>query len=383
MPFRRSLVPTDRIGEAYTGPDKSVHVPPLRTSQALTTPICVVEDSELTEDPSQVSFQALPPDFYPPPPRRIGALWRRLLAFLIDSFAVGFIGLFLGYFFFDLFMSLGPAGRLIGYFVGLFYFAIPESSFGHGQSLGKRLLLLQVVNSDGGLLTIEQSLIRYTIFAIPWFLNGLPLPISRTPWTVGLLLGLAVFGLGGATIYLMLFNRNTRQGVHDVAAGCYVAEAGRDDPVTAHPVWKPHWFIAVTLGVLAVISGIMMQKLAHRGSMLQLLADDSQVESLPGVQSAGILRVTEYRHGNPLGVTLLVKVRCTIPNSDQEALANQIADSLITTDPTIDQYSNLRIVLIRGYDIGIAHSSFSQTYSDTPAHWRQQFFAVPSQLPAH
>lgn len=334
-------------------------------------------------NPPQLAFETLPASPYPPPRRRIGALWRRVIAFAIDVLIVGLIGLALGYVFFDLLMSLGPAGRLVGYSVGLVYFAIPESSIGHGQSLGKRLLLLQVVNRDGGLLTVEQSLVRYTVFAIPWFLNGLSLPISRMSWAVGLLLGLAVFGLGSATIYLMLFNRNTRQGVHDLAAGSYVAEAGRDDPVTAHPIRKPHWFIAAALIVLAVNAGILMQRLAHRGTMLQLLADAHQVESLPGVQSALILRVTEYRHGNPQGVTLLVKVRGTVSDFDEEALANQVADSLITTDPTIDQYSNLRIVLTRGYDIGIAHSSFSQTYSGTPARWREQLFGVPPQEPAH
>jgi uncharacterized RDD family membrane protein YckC len=314
--------------------------------------------------------------------RRIGALWRRILAFLIDSVAILIAGSILGYVFFGLFMELGPAGRLVGYFVGFCYFAIVESSYGHGQSLGKRFLLLQVVDKDGSPLSIEKSAIRYTVFAIPWLLIAVALPISRTPSLMSLLLGGFIFGVGGATLYLMVFNRNTRQCVHDLAAGSYVAEAGSNGPVAACPVWKPHWFVAADIVLLAAFGGILMQRAKERGSTAQLFADARQVELLPGVQSASILRVTAQDR-NSKGDGLLVQVRCTISNSDQEALASQIADSIVTTDPTIDQYGMLRIVLIRGYDIGIFRSSFSQTYSDTPGHWREQFFAVPPEEPAH
>lgn len=329
-----------------------------------------------------LAFENFPAAPYPPRLRRIGALWRRILAFLIDGIVIGFIGSALGYIFFDLFMGLGAAGCLVGYFVGMFYFAIPESSFGNGQSLGKRLLLLQVVDRNGDLLSIEQSMIRYTVFAIPWLLNGIPLPISRTPWAVSLLLGLAIFGLGSSSIYLMVFNRNTRQGVHDLMVGSYLAESRKDGPVAASSIWRPHWFIAGAIIILTAVTGFIVRRSEQQGSMRQLFADVQQVESLPGVQSASILRVSSY-HQNAKVTSLLVNVRCTVSNVDQEPLANQIADSLVTTDPTIDQYSLLRIVLIRGYDIGIAHSSFSQSYSDTPANWRQEFFLVPPQLPAH
>jgi uncharacterized RDD family membrane protein YckC len=336
----------------------------------------------LTTTPPQLAFDTLPVSPYPAPPRRIGALWRRFVAFLIDGIVIAFIGSVLGYIFFALFMDLGPAGCLVGYFVGMFYFAIPESFFGNGQSLGKRLLLLQVVNRKGELLSIEQSIIRYTVFAVPWFLSGISLNISRTSWAVFLLVALAIFGIGGASLYLMVFNRNTRQGVHDLVVGGYVAESRKNGPITAQRIWKLHWLVAAAIVVLAIAGGIEMQRLRVQGTIPQLLTDIRQVELLPGVQSASILRIATHDHGNK-DISLVVKVRCNVSNSDQEALANQVADSVITIDPTIDQYSLLRIVLIRGYDIGIARSSFSQSYADTPAHWRQEFFLVPPQMPSH
>lgn len=328
---------------------------------------------------SQSSSETVPAPPYPSPPRRIGALWRRFLAFLVDVAVIGLIGVCLGYFFFGLLMGLGPAGRLVGYLVGFFYFAVPESAFGRGQSLGKRLLSLQVVDRGGNLISIERSFLRYTIFALPWFLSELPLTASRTPSAAAFLLFLAIFGSGAASLYLMLFNRRTRQGVHDLAAIAFVAESGNDRPFTARPIWKLHWFAVSAVVVLSAGAGIASLSFQH--ATPQLLADARQVDSLPGVQSARLLRTSSY-HAGAEDLTLTVEVRCTISTPDQQALANQVADSVLTIDPTIDQYSNLRIVLIRGYDIGIARASFSQTYSDSPARWRRQFFLVPPQLPA-
>ena len=62
-----------------------------------------------------------------------------------------------------------------------------------------------------------------------------------------ILLGVIVFGVGGSTLYLMVFNRRTRQGLHDLAVGSYVIRAGDTGPVETKPMWKVHWAI---LGLL-------------------------------------------------------------------------------------------------------------------------------------
>jgi uncharacterized RDD family membrane protein YckC len=370
------------IGAAYTDPNPDRgHASSATNLQAHPVLALLRERTPLSAEPPQLTFEVLPTTQFPLAPRRLGALWRRLLAFAIDAIIVGVAGLTLGYIFFDLFMGLGPAGRLVGYFVGFFYFAIPESSFGNGQSVGKRLLSLQIVNADGMPLSIERSSIRYTLFAIPWFVYGLALPITRTPPLVDFLLGMGVFALGGAGLYLMLFNRNTRQGVHDVAAGSYVVEARGDGVVQVQPVGRVHWIMTAVIVILAAAAGIAGPKFATH-AFPQMLEDQGQVEQLPGVQSASMQRVITDR-GGAKDVSLTVKVRCVVATTDEQALANQVADSIITTDPGVDQYSMLRVVIVRGYDIGIAHGWFSQTYSDTPAGWKREFFGVPPQLPAH
>ncbi len=206
----------------------------------------------------------IPSFAFDPPPvaetltatRSIGSFWRRFFAFFVDSLILGIIGFTLGAIFFDTLSQLGPWGKLLGFLIAVPYFAVTESNVGGGRSLGKRLLRLRVVDAQGNTLPFEHSFARYTVFAAPFFLNKLALPVSKTPWVVFILLGVIVFGVGGATLYLLIFNRNTRQGLHDLAVGSYVVRAGDTGPVETKPFWKPHRVIAGSLLVLTLVGGV-------------------------------------------------------------------------------------------------------------------------------
>jgi hypothetical protein len=55
----------------------------------------------------------------PQPPRRIGVLWRRFLAAVIDFIILGIIGHLVAWPFFDTLVALGPAAKLVGFFIAL------------------------------------------------------------------------------------------------------------------------------------------------------------------------------------------------------------------------------------------------------------------------
>lgn len=156
----------------------------------------------------------------PPPPAlpalptslRLGARWRRALAFSVDLALLGIVSGLICIPFFNALSGIGAWGRLIGLAVVLAYFGYFDSVHGAGQSLGKRLFRVQVVDASGNPLRLERILLRTAIFAIPLLVNQLPVPISRTPVYVETLLGLVIFGVGGAMAYLMLFNRRPRPG---------------------------------------------------------------------------------------------------------------------------------------------------------------------------
>jgi TonB family protein len=317
------------------------------------------------------------PEFaIPQPLRRIGLLRRRLLAALIDCVILGIIGHFVAWPFFDTLVALGPGAKLVGFFIALLYFAVPESSIGHGASLGKRFLLLQVVHADGSTLTVEESLIRYTIFAAPFFLCGLALPLPRFPLPLFYLLLALISSVGGLTQYLIVFNRSTRQGLHDLSVKCFVAEADRTGPVAAKPIWKPHWRIAAALLVVLVIGGgVLSLELLNWPPYLYLMDDARMVEQVDGVQSASphVILQRDAKTGAS-STYLAVVIRCACQQDTEETVANEAAKALIEGDLNFPSYARVIIYVVRGYDIGIASSLPSQTYSDTPTRWSQRLF---------
>jgi uncharacterized RDD family membrane protein YckC len=313
------------------------------------------------------------------PHRQIGELWRRVLAGFIDFVILGIIGHLVAWPFSTTLIALGPVAPLVGYFIGMLYFAVPESSIGHGASLGKRLLLLQVVHADGSLLTIEESLIRYTLFSVPIFLGDSPLPLSRTPWAVICLKAFVSIGLGVFTDYLIIFNRNTRQGVHDLSVKSFVAQADRTGIVSVGKIWTLHWLIAAALVfILAEVASLLGVAMPQMGAFRQIMNDYRLVEQVDGVQSANIMASSLYDSSRGWKTqVLVVMIHCNCQESAEEYVADEAAIALLRGDPHVPEFQKISIVVLRGYNIGIASSITSEHYSDTPDGWSMRLLGVP------
>ena len=106
----------------------------------------------------------------------VASLWPRFAAFVVDAFILYALGRGVGAVFFDTLSQLGPWGHLLGFFIALGYFATLDSSIGNGQTFGKRVLRVRVANAQGTPISLGKSVLRFTVFAIPQFLNGLQLP---------------------------------------------------------------------------------------------------------------------------------------------------------------------------------------------------------------
>ena len=149
----------------------------------------------------------------------IAGFWKRLLAFIIDGLLLGIVGFLLGLMFFEQFARLGGWGRLVGFIITVSYFGVFNGSIGKGQTIGKRFTKLNVIDRDGQFLSPRKSFPRSAILVLPFFLNGALIPTSVIMSPLGILIGLIVFGIGGAIVYLYIFNRRTRQSLHDLAVG--------------------------------------------------------------------------------------------------------------------------------------------------------------------
>jgi len=313
------------------------------------------------------------------PDRRIGALWRRIVAFLADAFIVGLAGFIITVPFFDTLSRLGSYGRLLGFMLALPYFAILNSSIGNGQTLGKRWMHIQVTDEQGQTISFGKSLVRYTVFAVPYYLNQITLPTTRTPWIISSSISVVIFVVGGATLYMVLLNRRTRQGVHDLAVGSYVVDSNKTGPLRKQPIWKAHWLILGSLIVALTLSGAFLgNKLEKWGPFPELFEDIRLVEGMEGVQSAGAQDLNWVNWGSETKKKILViNVQWTGKSAEEEAVANQIAKLILEHDSNVANHDLLKVVMIRGYDLGIAHAQVSRSFEHTPSDWKSRLYGTP------
>jgi uncharacterized RDD family membrane protein YckC len=323
----------------------------------------------------------------------IGSLWRRTLAFVVDGLILYAVGRIVGSAFFDKLSHLGPLALLLGFCLALAYFAILDSGIGSGQTLGKRLLRLKVVNAQGSLIKWERSAARYTFFALPYFLIGLRFPIESTPWIIPFLISFIAFGIGGSTLYLLVFNRRTGQGLHDVTMGTYVVESGASGPLTTEQIWGMHWWaissFLLLLTLTALSKGVSINWHQKSGHVYQDEEDARLIEKLGGVQTSEVRVLGSNRSDRGAILNLLPKkkraivtVQWTGEAGDRQSIADQAARIILQNDPRVEKQDLIRIEVGRVYDLGIASGNDYQTFTHTYAEWSQRVLgASPAQSP--
>jgi uncharacterized RDD family membrane protein YckC len=302
-------------------------------------------------------------------PPQIAGFWRRSAAFLIDALIIGIVGFILGRFLQDQFEAMGQWGRLVGFVITLAYFGIMESRVFQGCTFGKLAMDIQVVTTAGVPLGIRKALLRSTVFWIPYFLNNLYLGKAASNLVLSAIDALLVFGLGGAIVYLYLFNRRTRQSLHDLLVGVIVVRARRSAAPAMLPVWRGHMAVVVVLFVLLIGFVGYGPSLLGKGLLQSLAQVQQQVSRLPGVRSAAIVEGTNIVSGGASTHVVAIKVVTTGP-VDDENLARTIADIALAVDPSARQADTLSVTLARGYDIGIASKWVAKTFNAPLAELR-------------
>lgn len=308
--------------------------------------------------------------------RAICGFWRRLFALTIDSIFIGIIGLIIGSVGYNFFSQLGGYGRLIGFAIALTYFGFANSSIFGGQTLGKKIFKIQVIGANGETISLPKSLLRYTMLSLPFFFNGAPIApdIMHHP-VVMMSLALIVFFMGGSIIYLYIFNRRTRQSVHDLVVGTYVINF--DEPLAAESVWKGHM---VTIGIFLVLiivgTTVIIPKLAQKKLFAELLIAQQQIQASGMVHYSTLSSGSSWTYNSNsdnknehtyLAVNAVMKYR---PENFEKSIA-EIATLVINSFPSLYEKDSLMINAIYGYDIGIARAWKNQNQQASPAEWEK------------
>lgn len=217
----------------------------------------------------------------------ISGFWRRVGALLIDTFVLGGVGFLLGLVLESVFFQMGVWGRFIGFTVALVYFGVMNSKVSNGQTLGKKVLKLRVVNSINAPISVGKSILRYIILATPFSLNGAY--FSNEAMSAYLIYPLSFIVAGGlfSIFYLYIFNRVTRQSLHDLMVGTFVVNTD----IKKHEVgkiWKMHFIMVVLLFVVAGLAPAFTAQFVENEPFKDMLTTQVALSNMPNISYASV-----------------------------------------------------------------------------------------------
>jgi uncharacterized RDD family membrane protein YckC len=313
-------------------------------------------------------------DIYHDDYRIVGGFWKRILAFIIDGIILGFAGSVIGLLFYDQLASLGKWGSVLGFFLALPYFCLLNSAIGNGQTIGKKIVKIEVIDRDGKHISVIRSLVRYIILGLPYFLGGTIISAFYTTTLLGQLIGFIVFGFWGIILYLYIFNRHTRQSLHDLLVGTYVVKTIPKGSVHFEPIWKPHLIIGWFFFIVVYISALTLGNVFLKGALHEILSLQHSIQSTGDVQETIISSSFPSQTKNSF-----IRINAIWNNKPQdfEVAANKIAVIVMRDYPDVMSKDNLIININYGYNIGIASVWKSKTFKHSPQEWKTALQSLP------
>ncbi|VWD64543.1 MULTISPECIES: RDD family protein [Burkholderia cepacia complex] len=297
--------------------------------------------------------------------------WRRTAAFSIDSILLGLIGLAIAILFFDALSTIGEWGRMIGFLIGSIYFGLLEGGSRH-QSLGKRVMQIRVADStapDGPGPGYLRAWSRYALIAVPLILGGIAfidLPALHEPGTEWLATanGAVMFFWGMALLYLLVFNRPSRQTVQDLLTASRVVRVATSVEEAA-PVGRKHWAILAALGLLLFAgSRFAATRLIDDDRMADIRQIQRAASTVPGVIQSGVwignMRVVGPADQTPKAIATITVLSNT-PTLLNKAGATAVAHAALSASAWLRKQDLVNVVSVRAVNLGIAT-------------WRNQFF---------
>jgi uncharacterized RDD family membrane protein YckC len=301
--------------------------------------------------------------------------WRRVFADLLDSLVLMIFGFAIGYPFRHAFSSMGLHALWVGLACSFLYFGILHTRFGSGQTLGKRWLGIQVLKRDGSFLSLGSSLIRYLAVSFVVY-NGLygsllaflPAKASIAVGSVFLLLVIWAF----FACFLLIPMHPLKRGLHDLAAGsvvvykgCYNAAAidRMENPAKAS---RALWILS---GGTLVVAGLFVAGLltiqSHLGGDLdelsRLAATLSRDYDIRVVKD-----LTPSSGGQPiLSVEVFLPLARFEDKADRERTRNDVYKRIQGNFRNLGRYQKVRIIILSGFDLGIASIKVSDAGNDT------------------
>ena len=292
-------------------------------------------------------------------------VYSRLGALLVDTIILGSVGLLLGLIFESVFVKMGQWGVLFGLIIMLLYFGIGNSQFAGGQTLGKKLLKIRVVDKSGAPLNIAKAGLRAIVLLLPFALNGQSVFGDNPPDILINLLAGIIFGGMLALAYLFFFNRHTRQSLHDLAANSIVININAEKQALA-PLWKGHLVIVALLFLITTLVPNATDAQMDSQLFKELVVVQKALLAEPEISVVSVHQqtntFTDDDGSETLTESLTIQMAVEKNILNDEDFAKSLAQKAYNSYASANELDVIYVSLSYGYDIAIASKSNYYNY---------------------
>jgi uncharacterized RDD family membrane protein YckC len=175
------------------------------------------------------------------PAKAIAPIFPRLFAFVIDCLIIGVACSVMGKLLYPYLENSPFIFQCMGTLLCLFYFSAFNSSIGDGKTIGKILCRIQVKDFTGASIPPTQSLIRSSIFVIPFCFIGYLQSVAHPTLTLILII-ILLQSIVFACFYLAIFNGHSQQSFHDLLTHTQILRNTQSN-MPQQAIWKVHYYI--------------------------------------------------------------------------------------------------------------------------------------------
>jgi hypothetical protein len=174
--------------------------------------------------------------------------------------------------------------------------------------------------------------------------------------------------IGLGIVYLLLFNRQARQGLHDWIAGTFVVKKDGVPEVIVAPLQRVHRYV---LGGLFVLLAVAVT--VEAPSLRRQVADFQRLEH----HLRQIEAFHQLRHFQESRNTLEISVGLKRPPQSFEAVQRQVSDIVLSAYPAADRTEQMKVIVTCNCDLGVLGRmvkwgvALEESRTATVADWRR------------
>ncbi|MDB4990585.1 MAG: domain containing protein [Myxococcaceae bacterium] len=294
----------------------------------------------------------------------MAGFWRRLGADFVDLALLAALVFPFGYLFRYPLSELGGRGASVGLVLSIGYFGALHTKLGRGQTLGKRVLQIQVLRRDGRFFSGPRSFSRYLLTSLASFSYGaLLFPLGPRASEVASSTFQFLYWPMVLSYLIMIPLHPLKLGLQDVLTDSIVVRTGRYDSAALARLDDPkRTRLAVVLTALASVVVLSLSWLVpqwitsdSRTRLLAIRDDLARSYELRDVRDMTFSSTKERASVHVLRVMVHVPLRTMEDKRASEQLRAEIRARISKVAQPLSNFREVKVVLLSGVELGVMH----------------------------